>query len=192
MTQLNTNGNRMFPGMGCSSTEFFISNNEMKFIQNSRVLPFCEISFETQKILTNEINKDIRVKIELHDMHPTSPLKRLEQFAKCRFGGLDFQGDIKDGELQDGEYWECPNHGKCKSEGILCKLPSYNNQRLTAQDVSLMKLTSTDKTNEAIASELHMALGSFHKAKKYLYKKLAVQTKQEIVKIAFSLNLIQL
>jgi hypothetical protein len=41
------------------------------------------------------------------------------------FYGLDFQGDIKNGELQDGEYWQCPNHGIAPHEGILCKLPTY-------------------------------------------------------------------
>jgi DNA-binding CsgD family transcriptional regulator len=186
-----TTTNRMYPGMGCSATEFFLANDEMRIIQNSKILPFCEISFGTQQILQEAINEDLNVKLALHDMHPTSKMKRLEQFAKCRFGGLDFQGDIKNGELQDGEYWQCPNHGNCPHEGILCKLPTYNNQRLTKQDVQLLQLTATNKTNEAIGEELDLPMGSFHKAKKYLYVKLGIQTKQEGVMISMFLNLIQ-
>lgn len=181
----------LYPGMVCSSTEFFVSENQVKIIQNAKVLPFCEISSATMQILDEAINQDINVKLELFDMHPTSKMKRIEQFAKCRFGGLDFQGDIKEGILQDGEYWECPNRGTCKSEGILCKLPSYNGKRLEKQEVELLQLTSTNKTNEVIAEELHLPMGSFHKAKKFLYDKLEIQTKQEGVMISFFLNLIR-
>ena len=190
MTQTQPNAVTMYPGMVCSATEFFIEKNETKIIQNAKILPFCEISFATQEILKEAINEDLKVKLALHDMHPTSSMKRLEQFAKCRFGGLDFQGDIKDGQLQDGEYWLCPKRGTCPHEGILCKLPTYNNQRLTSQDVQLLQLTATNKTNEAIGEEMNLPMGSFHKAKKFLYVKLGIQTKQEGVFISLFLNLI--
>jgi hypothetical protein len=192
MTQQAANNTRMYPGMGDSSTEFFISDNETKIIQNGKVLPFSKISFATIKILDEAIHADININLELHDMHPVSNLKRIEQFARCRFGGLDFVGDIKDGQLQEGEYWACPNHGNCKSEGILCKLPSYNGQRLTSRDIQLMQLLSTPKKNEVIADEMNLPMGSFHKAHRLLYDKLGIQTKQENTRICFSLNLIQL
>ncbi|WP_278035866.1 helix-turn-helix transcriptional regulator [Flavobacterium nitratireducens] len=192
MTQLTTTSNTIFPGMMDSATEFFISNDEVKIIQNSKVLPFCEISLATMQIIEEAINNDKAAKLELFDMHPTSKMKRIEQFAKCRFGGLDFQGDIKDGVLQDGEYWECPLHGQCKSEGILCKLPTFNGERLEKQEVKLLQLTATNMTNEVIAEELGMALGTFHKLKKILYDKLGIQTKQEGARISFFLNLIRI
>jgi DNA-binding CsgD family transcriptional regulator len=192
MTKILTNTNGMYPGMLCNSTEFFVSENETKIIQSGKVLPFCEISLGTMRVLEEEINENISVKLELHDMHPFSKMKRIEQFARCRFGGLDFEGDIKDGKLQDGEYWACPNHGNCKSEGILCKLPTYNEQRLTKQDVELLQLTATNLTNEVIGEKMGLPMGSFHKAKKFLYIKLGIQTKQEGVMISFLLNLIQL
>jgi DNA-binding CsgD family transcriptional regulator len=191
MTQSLPNPINVLPGMICSATEFFISDNEVKIIQNAKILPFCEISFATQQILNEAINEDLDAKLALHDMHPSSGIKRLEQFTKCRFGGLDFQADIKDGQLQDGEYWPCPNHGNCPHEGILCKLPIYNEQRLTTQDIQLLQLTATNKTNEAIGEEMNLPMGSFHKAKKFLYVKLGIQTKQEGVMISMFLNLIQ-
>lgn len=192
MTHMLPNPSTFYPGMLCSATEFFISENEVKIIQNSKILPFCEISFATQQILKEAINEELEVKLALHDMHPISNMKRIEQFAKCRFGGLDFQGDIKDGQLQDGEYWPCPNHGNCPHEGILCKLPTYNKQRLTKQDIQLLQLTATNKTNEAIGDEMNLPMGSLHKAKKILWMNLGIQTKQEGVLISFFLNLIRL
>jgi hypothetical protein len=192
MTQISNHHNGMYPGMLCNSTEFFVCEKETKIIQSGRVLPFCEISLGTLEVLKEAINADLPAKLELHDMHPTSEMMRIEQFARCRFGGLDFEGDIKEGNLQDGEYWACPNHGSCKSEGILCKLPTYNDIRLTKQDVELLQLTATNLTNEVIGEKMGLPMGSFHKAKKFLYIKLGIQTKQEGVMISFLLNLIQL
>lgn len=190
MTQVETN--RQFPGMGDSSIEFFISDKKTKMIQHGKVLPFSEVPFAIIKLLDQAIHEDININLELHDMHPTSKLKRIEQFARCRFGGLDFVGDIKDGQLQEGEYHGCPNHGNCKSEGILCKLPSYNGVKLSPKDIHLMQLLSTAKTNDNIAYEMNLPMGSFHKAHRLLYEKLGVQTKQEVTRIAYLLNLIQL
>lgn len=192
MTQLVPTANRVYPGMVDSSIEFFLSDDNLHVIQNNKVLPFCEISLDTIDLLQNEINNDINVKLALLEMCPSSSMQRVEQFARCRFGGLDFEGDIKNGELQDGEFWECPNRGNCPHEGTLCKLPTYNNVRLTKQEVELIQLTSTDKINEVIAEEMRLPMGSFNKAKKYLYERLAVQTKQEVVRIGVYLNLIQL
>jgi len=189
---MTTNSNRQFPGMEDSAIEFFISGNETKIIKNSQILPFCKIDAATLKILNTAIINDEAILNELKDMHPKSELKRVEQFARCRFGGLDFVGDIQDGKLQEGEYWPCPNHGNCKAEGILCKLPSYNGQKLSFQEIQLMQLLTTPKINDVIASDLNLPLGSFHKSKRSLYNKLAIQTKQEITRICFSLNLIQL
>jgi hypothetical protein len=190
MTQFATN--RQFPGMGDSAIEFFISDKDTKIIKHGKVLPFSEIPFATLKTLEQTIQSDIKINLELHDMHPNSKLKRLEQFARCRFGGLDFVGDIIDGKLQEGEYHDCPKRGTCKSEGILCKLPSYNGQNLSTQDILLMQLLSSPKTNDVIADEMNLPLGSFHKVHHILYGKLGVQTKQEVTKIAYLLNLIQL
>lgn len=190
MTQLATN--RQFPGMGDSSIEFFILDKETKIIHLGKVLPFSDIPFATIKMLDEAIHADININLELHDMHPTSNLKRIEQFARCRFGGLDFVGDIVDGKLQEGEYHDCPKRGNCASEGILCKLPSYNGQKLSSKDIHLMQLLSTPITNDLIAAEMHLPMGSFHKAHRQLYDKLGVQTKQEVTRIAYLLNLIQL
>lgn len=188
----NVMNNKVYPGMACNATEFFIQNNELKIIQNSKVIPFCEISFATQEILQEAIDRDINVKTALMNMHPTSSIRRLEQFAKCRFGGLDFQADIKEGVLQEGEYWPCPKRGQCEAEGILCKLPSFNNKQLSKQDIQLLQLMATNKKNEVIADDLQVSFGTLHKLKKILYEKLGIQTKQQGVLISMFLNLIQL
>lgn len=180
----------LLPGLTDDSVEFFTHQNQLKVIKSGQVLSFTDLPFATIQVLKEEINKSIETKVALHDFHPTSEMKRIEQFAICRFGGIDMQGDIVNGELQDGEFWACPNHGNCPHEGVLCKLPFINGSRLNKQDVQLMKLSATEKTNEVIAEELSLPLGSFHFAKKFLYKKLGIQTKQELAVLAMNHNII--
>ena len=183
--------NKLFPGMTDNSVEFFTHQNQLKFIKSGQIASFTDLPFATIEILREEIDKSIEVKTALHDLHPTSEMKRIEQFAICRFGGIDKEGDIVDGKLQDGEFWACPMHGNCPHEGVLCKLPLINGKRLSKQDVQLIKLLSTDKTNEVIAEESEIPLGTFHLAKKFLYKKLGnIQTKQELAILAMVHNII--
>lgn len=186
-----TQQSKLYPGMMCSSTEFFVCGDNLKVLQNGTVKNFHDLSFCTMEILKEAMVSCEETILALNEFHPESEIKRIEQFARCRFGGLDFESDIKDGVLQDGEFWACPNHGSCKFEGTLCKLPIVNGHRLTKQEVLLMQMTSTDLTNEVIADETGVPLGSLHKMKKFLYEKLAVQTKQEVMKWAIILNLIQ-
>ncbi len=181
---------KIYPGMTDSATEFFVENDNLKIINAGVVKNFTEISFATISLLKEKIQESKEINLALHDMHPVSEMKRIEQFVRCRFGGLDFQADILDNEFQDGEFWECPNRGTCPHEGTLCKLPLINEHRLTNQEVQLMQLTASNKTNEVIADEMDLAFGSFHLFKKLLYKILNVQTKQEIAIISHNLNLI--
>lgn len=184
------NSNNVLPGMVSEDVEMFVDNKELKVIQSGRIIPFCEVSLSVIELLKENINKNIDVKLALHDLHPTSEIKRIEQFAMCRFGGLDFKGDISNGILQDGEYWPCPRKGNCAHEGVLCKLPIVNDYRLTNEDVLLMQLSSTEKTNEVIASEMNLPMGTFHLKKKNLYGNLGTMCKQTVARLSSFLNLI--
>lgn len=186
---MNQNSN-LLPGMVNNSLEFFVVENIVKAIISGKIIDFTEIPIGILELLREEINKDENVKLALLDMHPDSKWKRLEQFVTCRFGGLDFHGDITDGQFQNGEYWPCPKRGTCPHEGVVCKLPVVNDYRLTSEDIKLMQLSATEKTNEVIAEEMDMAMGSFHKAKANIHQNLRVQTKQGITKVCTYLNLI--
>jgi DNA-binding CsgD family transcriptional regulator len=179
-----------YPGMTDESTEFFLFERELKVIQNGTVKSFTDLSSYTMGILKDAINSDKPTKLALLEMHPNSEMRRLEQFATCRFGGLDFQADIKDGVLQDGEFWECPNRGTCPYQGVLCKLPLINGVRLTDQDVELMQLSASELTNEAIADKMNLPLGTFHKKKNRIHSFTGVNTRPGITKIFNFFNLI--
>ena len=185
-----TNNNKLLPGILCDGIEFFVHADGIKFLSSGKVSDFTDLSFSYLQMLKECIDNDKEVKAELLNLHPNSEFKRLEKFTKCRFGGLDYVADIDKSGLQKGEYWNCPIRGKCSSEGILCKAVSYNGNELDAIDISMTKKLATNATNEVIAAEMNLPMGSFHLQKKKLYKKFGIQTKQESTIIAQRLNII--
>lgn len=185
-----TNSNKLLPGILSDGVEFFLHEESIKVISAGKVMAFSELPFSWVQLLREEIEKEQDVKEELMEMYPDSEYKRLEQFVKCRFGGLDYEADLTPEGLQHGEWWDCPLRGNCKSEGILCRQITYNGQVLNKTEISLLQLGATSHTNEVIAMKLNLPLGSFHLAHKRLYRKLGVQTKQESTIIAQRLNLI--
>ncbi|WP_372744315.1 LuxR family transcriptional regulator [Lutibacter sp.] len=181
----------LYPGMNDAGFEFFIVEDEVKFIANSKISNFTELPFGIIQIIEEEIENNKAIKMALLDWYPNSKYDRLKQFVKCRFGGLDFEADIINHQLQPSEYVECPIRSKCEHNGVLCKAPEYNGSKLNAIDIQLMKLLTTPLTNEVIAEQLNLPLGSYHKYKKLLYEKLGfIQTKQELTIIAITLNII--
>lgn len=185
-----TNDNKLLPGILSDGVEFFLHEETIKVISSGRVMNFKDLPFSTIQLLREEIDRQPKVMAELIAMYPDSENKRLEQFVKCRFGGLDYEPDLSRNGVQKGEWWDCPLRGNCTSEGILCKKVAYNGYLLTSQDIRLLQLLSTNYTNEHIAETMNLPLGSLHVLKKKLYHMLGVQTKQESTIIAQRLNLI--
>lgn len=185
--------NRPYPGMTDSGLEFFVvdaNHQDVKVIHAQSVYAFEDLSFPIVQMLKEEVQKDPEVQRHLQAMQPDSEIAQLKQFVACRFGGLDRVADIADGKLAQGDYWNCPLRGSCKSEGILCKSLKWNDVELTPEDIKLIQLTTTTMTNEVIAEQMNLPLGSLHKLKQFLYQKLEVQTKQEVAIVAMFLNLI--
>jgi hypothetical protein len=190
MTLIN-NTPVLYAGMNCSGIEIFAVESEMKFIADKQIQSIINLPYGIRQLTQEEIEKDATVKEALIKMHPNSVFDQQNQFLQCRYGGLDFSADIKGNKFQEGDYWDCPNRATCPFNGVICKQPTYKGQKLSSIDILLMKQLSTNATNEVIADKLNLALGSFHKLKKALYKKLGnIQTKQENALIAKSLNLI--
>lgn len=190
MTLIN-NAPPLYAGMNCAGIELFAVESEMKFIADKQVQSIVNLPYGIRQLTQEEINKDEAVKIALQVMHPNSVFAQQNQFLQCRYGGLDFSADIKNNQFMEGDYWDCPKRATCVFNGIICKAPTYNGQKLSPIDIKLMQQLSTNTTNEVIADTLNLAMGTFHKIKKALYKKLGnIQTKQENALIAKSLNII--
>ncbi len=183
---------KFYPGLMCANVEIFKNKSgELKILSDGKVKPFSDAPFAIIAVLLEQLQLEPESKKILEEWHPGSDIAQVNQFASCRFGGLDFQADIKDYKLQDGEYHPCQHRGSCAAEGILCKMPKYNGTRLTIAMVKLMRLLSGNDTNEVIAEKLNLPLGSYHLLKKQVYAILGgVQTKQEVALISRDLAIV--
>lgn len=181
-----------YPGMIDSSIEFFFDGTNTLFLTNGHIGRISNVPEKIKKIIISEIKKDSEVEFILQDWFPKNNERQIEEFVKCRFGGLDFQADITEsGQLQKGEYWDCPLRGKCKGEGKLCQHIRYNNQIIDSKEITLIKLLITDLTNNEISRIMNIPLGTIHLMKKNLYEKLEITTKQELALIAVKKNIAQ-
>lgn len=182
---------QIMPGLLDNSFEFFNHNSDLKYVSDGKLKPFEEAPTSVILLLQEAIEKEPHSKAILMDWFPNSEFNQLKKFASCRLGGLDLTPDLVNGELQKGEYWHCPNRGNCPGEGIVCLAPTFNGHELSKTEIELIKLSTTNKTNEAIADILGLPMGTFHKFKNILHKKLGnIQTKQCITKIAIEMNFI--
>jgi len=176
----------MYPGMLNDQTEFFKLDEKLLYICNGVVDAFENLPSLKLQMIEEEINADKMAKNELERLFPNQKSKQIEKFASCRFGGLDHTGDLINGKFQESEYVKCPLRGNCKSEGILCKSFSINGQILSNTEIEIWKESATNKTNEVIAEDLNLCLGTFHKIKQAFYDKLGnIQTKQETTALGF-------
>lgn len=182
---------KVYPGLLCNSLEFFRDGFTTRFFSDGRVRTFSELPSYYVDIIREYISQHADIDTALKLFEPDSEVKRLEKFCECRFGGLDFKADIKDGVLQDGDYWECPVRDICPGANIVCKPLTYNGHVISVIEIKLIRLLATDFTNEVIADELSLAQGTLHLFKKNLYQKLDVKTKQELTLIGVELNLLQ-
>ena len=184
------NNAKIYPGLLCDNLEFFKDGDTKKFISGGTVKHISDLPFYYLQLIREKIAQNKDVERELMRMHPDSEMKRVEQFIECNFSGLDYEPDIANNELQQGEYWDCPKRGICPAEGIVCKPLTYNGCAIAHLEVRMMRLLATDMTNEVMAEKLLLPYGTFNKVKARLYDKLGVYTKQEVSIIAMSLNIL--
>lgn len=183
---------QLLPGMTDTGTEFFTDQNgKIRAITNGQIINFENISPYLYRKVNEVMHADRQALQILKQWFPHSETEQLKKFVSCRFGGLDYRADFdKDNAPQCGEYVECHLRGNCIGEGIVCKSVQANGKELNLQEIQLLRLISTPKTNESISDMLGIPLGTFHKIKKNLYRKLAIQTKQEALSFAYRLGLL--
>lgn len=180
-----------YPGMITNEVEFFTTGEELKVINKGKIYSFKELDASIIKILSDAMKQDQNAQAVLIKWFPNQELKQVEKFTQCRFGGLDFNPDINSaGKLQKGEYYQCPFRGKCEGEGVVCRNIRHNGNEITNEEIQLIKLLVTDLTNEDIADEMNLKLGTLHFKKRVLYEKLEITTKQQLTLFAVQHNIV--
>ncbi|KFC19339.1 LuxR C-terminal-related transcriptional regulator [Chryseobacterium sp. FH1] len=167
---------RIYPGMLDKSLEYFQVHDVVYFLQNGVVKKFTEREHHSE--LQEVIDNDRKLKTVLTQLCGPEPTQQQMLLAKCRFGGLDFEPDFKEGKSSH-DYRECSKRGNCIGENIVCRPPLINGKEVSQQELKILRYCSGNTKNEAIASEMNIPYGTLTVMKTKIYKKYNFQTKQQ-------------
>lgn len=181
---------RLYPGMCDDSLEIFFNENEneLMVIKDGSIMNFDLLSDSETQFL-DEIIKNEKEVNEILNSWDLNVYEKKRKLAKCRFGGLNFSPDFKNGEMLP-DWIDCPIADECKGFGKICKPIIYNQTHISKFDISAIQLLISSKKNTVIAEELGIPLGSFETYRTKLYKTLNVNTKQELARVAIELGLV--
>ena len=182
--------NRLYPGMRDGSLELFYIKEEDRLmaIKGGRVLDYEQLPPEETKFLDQIIDSENETRLILEGWS-SSRAQQKRKLAECRFGGLNFTPDVKNGVFAPDSF-DCPLKNNCKGFGKVCKNLEYNGHSLDSFDEKAISLLISSKKNTVIAEELEIPLGSFEVYRTRLYNSLKISTKQELASVAFILGLI--
>ena len=184
---------RLFPGMCDDSLEIFFHSEEqqLKAIVNGQVKCFSDVLPERKAFLKQIISSEDDLANILNIMHPENETKQIEQLAKCRFGGLNFQADYcRKTETTNHDIIDCDIRDTCIGCGIVCKDLHYNGGEISQTDVKAIQLMATDHKTEVLAEELDMPLGTFHVYRTKFFDRIGVKSKPELARVGVELGLI--
>ncbi len=104
----------------------------------------------------------------------------VSRFIKCNFGLIDPVPDID--ELGDFhfEHVDCPLHGECRNEGVICR-PVFNSE-LSEREKQVMKMltvcrASVEQTAEALCISPHTVA----QHRKNVYRKVKVNSEADFI-----------
>lgn len=150
-----------FPTLSTESVEFFHNDTMLMVIEEGVIKPFADISLSILDLLSTELDADEEATEALNKMRITDPALRLEQFATCRYGDFNNRPDIHGGD-RDLEYYDCGQRGVCKFEGRLCKRMNAQYGVLTRAELRIIKLVTSDLSDEEIACRLFLSIHTIH------------------------------
>jgi len=181
---------RLYPGMCDGALEIFFNHelNELMAINNGRIKKYDDLHENEVFFLKEILDNEPETKKILSGWF-TDEYNQKKTLAKCRFGGLNFTPDLKNG-IADPDNILCPKISDCIGFGVVCKPLKYKGIELTSFDIKAIKLLSSSKKNTVIADELDIPIGSFEIYRTRLYKKMEITTKQELAGVAFKIGLI--
>lgn len=127
----------------------------------------------------------------LKDMKLPTFEAELKQYAFCRFGKFDAKPDVdENGNIHEGEFFDCGLRGMCKYEGKLCTTIKLKNGELTKREVEVLKEVGKLKLNKEIASDLFMSTHTVSSHIQNIQQKGGFARKTDIIFFAKEENLI--
>jgi len=179
-------------GIFDQNAEFFADSNMQAFcLTGGRAIGINELSADMiEAIEADMINHPEKLK-GIAKMGITGRMPVINQYLVCNYGGFDHTPDMINGQLQEKEYWPCPNRGICKMEGIVCdSLKTATGEILTATEVKVLKHVAIGLLDKEIATELNIAIGTVTTHTRNIRRKTGFQRKADLTRFATQKHLI--
>ena len=175
-------------GLLDENIEFFLYKGKLMVLEGGITSPFSEITIDTACLLMNALEESLSAMQALDEMDIHDPVKRLEQFARCRFADCNSVPDLTpDGKMQ-AEYFECEKRGKCKYEGRLCIALSGPGGKITPRELEVIKLIAQGLLDKEIAKKLFRSVYTIETHRRNIEAKIGGGTKMDIVRFAYENN----
>lgn len=174
--------------MDCS-IEFFMQNGELFFLHQGMVQPFIELPIDYANMLSEDLEKHPQAIKALDELGIFDPIKRLEKYASCRYGGFSFSPDFTPQGENNPEFWDCGKHGNCPFEGKLCTQIQAKHGRITRREADYIRLAAQDLCDKQIAEHLFISDYTAKKHRQNVTRKIGCASKAGITAFAFENNM---
>lgn len=177
-------------GLTDNNVELFVKDDKVFAIFSGRVILFHELPSEIREYFMNDLIENIQAIKLINEMGVMKSELVLEQFLKCRFGGLDNNPDldVASGELTD-EYWDCGKRGGCSAEGKLCQQIKVENGFLSRREIDVLKLITEGLTDKQIADRLYISKNTVASHKYNIQEKTGFTNKLDMAVFAVQKNI---
>lgn len=179
------NPNTLPAGIADRNFEAFSVNNTLKTFDNGQMVNL-DTCADAMEYFENDMLNHPAAETAIMRNGITDRKQMVDVYVRCRFGGFDKQADITPDGITVPEYWDCGCRGKCKDEGVICKLPGG----LTPGEIKVVKLVAADKANCEISGILNISINTVATHIHNIERKLQVAFKCGIVRFAIENNII--
>lgn len=174
------------PGIFDDHCELMAHGDQLYGMHQGKALPFRELPWKLRQLLRIELEDDLDASRALDLWGIDDPDDRLEQFAWCRFGGVDNAADLTaDGQLEP-DFHQCGARGRCPFEGIIC----VNKHRLTKRERQVLTRVARGELQKNIAADLGISEVTVAKQRKSLFNKTGARSSVDLTRFALEHNYI--
>ena len=185
---------RIPAGLLDSDIEFFNDPKDLErcfCLTRGRVYPVNNAPEYVLALIEADMSRfPVKMEALVHLGYETLEAQR-EKYCSCCFGAFDGAPDVISGVFQHSEYWNCPLRGSCPVEGRLCDgLLVGEGQALTRREIDVLIQVASCALDKEVADRLKISEETVKVHKKHIYEKSGLQNKMDLIKLAYSKNLI--
>ncbi|MDD2279997.1 MAG: helix-turn-helix transcriptional regulator [Bacteroidales bacterium] len=181
-------------GLVDNNIEIFAeSEHNVKALFEGRTVNFLDLPQYIIDFFLNEMYGNSSAMIAFHKAKFNSIEKMLLQYVWCNYGGFDNTPDYNT-ELNNSikEFWDCGKRENCPFNGCICgQLIAPNGEHLTRQEIKIIKLISQGHFDAELADALNISPNTIISHKANIFRKLQVNSKNEVTIYAYNNNLVK-